>query len=263
MEFAFRAYMNNRDVTDWITSLELEQPRRTLYRQWTFRFAAWSAIEAGARWDLFGSYDPSASPRAEILARAGASPPDRERARLVLATGRMPRLEVRGYDFVWAAQRKRPRETIVMVPSAAYIVEEVDGRPVLRENSVAAALKRYEGPVGNYKVWTNISTIHAAVKRLAHAAGIRVRLLIPNHKMIPLVIPPTASLWEAILELVTPWKPRIYYRDSTNTLLIVDPLSKHYGTGQPLKVPAGAVAKMTGAPIRTSRTRRLLVRIPS
>ena len=263
MEFAFRAYMNNRDVTDWITSVDIEHPRKTLYRQWTFRFAGWSSIEENAVWDLFGSYDPTGKPRAEILSRAGILPPDRERARLTIAPGTMPRLEIRGYDRVWTIQRKRPRQTIVVVPSSAYIVEEINGAPVLRESSVAGALKRYEGPVGRYKVWTHVRTIHDAIRRLANAAGVRVQCRFPNYEMIPLVIPPKNSFWESILELAAPWKVRVYYRDSTNTLVLVDPLAAHYGVGGTLTVPGGVVERMTASPIRTNRTRRVLIRIPS
>jgi hypothetical protein len=262
VEFAFRAYMNNRDVTDWITDVEIEHHRKTLYRQWTFTFAGWSSIEEDAKWDLFGSYDPTAEPRAEILARAGVLPPDRERLRLVVAAGRMPVSRIRGYDFVWTAQRKRPRETIVVVPSSAYIVENVDGRPVLRENSVAGALERHEGPIGKYRVWTHVRTIRDAVNRLGNAAGVRVDYRLPNENMIPYVIPPTASYWEAMLELVQAWKPEIYYRDSTNTLVFADPLHSHYSVGGALGIPAGAVVRMTGAPILRKRTRRILIRIP-
>lgn len=262
MEFAFRVYMNTRDVTDWITDVQIEQPRKTLYRTWTFRFAGWSAIEENATWDLFGSYDPAGEPRAEILSRAGVLPPDRERARLVVARGEMPRLQIRGYDYVWTAQRKRPRETIVVVPSSAYIVEEIDGRPVLRENSVAGALKRYEGPIGKYRVWTQVSTIAAGVRRLGNAAGVRVQCRLPSAPMIPYVIPPANSFWDSILELVAPWKPRIYYRDSTRTLIIVDPLHAHYRIGGSLAVPGDVVTRITGAPIIRKRTRRILIRIP-
>lgn len=262
VEFAFRAYMNGRDVTNWITSVDLEHPRKTLYRQWTARFGGWSAIETGATWDLFGSYDPDAKPRAEVLSRAGTLPPDRERHRLAVAVGTVPRLEVRGYDFVWTTQRKSPRETIVVVPSSAYIVENIDGRPVLRENSVTGALDRHEGPIGKYRVWTNVATIAAAVERLGNAAGVRVDCRLPSARMIPYVIPPGSSFWAAILDLVKPWKPRIYYRDSTNTLIISDPLHSHYGIAGTLTVPGDAVIRMTGTPIVQKRTRRVLTRIP-
>lgn len=262
MEFGFRVYMNKRDVTDWVTTVELEHPRNTLYRQWTFNFAGWSSIEEGAEWDLFGSYDPTGDPRAEVLARAGRTPPDRERDRLIVEAGKIPTLRVRGYDFVWSVQRKRPRETIIVVPSSAYIVEEIDGRPVLLENSVAGAIRRYEGPIGKYRVWTNVRTIPQCVKRLGNAAGVRVDYRLPSANMIPLVIDPTLSYWEAMIDLAKPWKPKIYYRDSINTLVLADPLHSHYQVGTTLTVPARTVVRMTGAPIKHKRTRRILIRIP-
>lgn len=262
-EFAFRVFMNHRDVTDWITSVELEHPRKTLYRRWTFRFAAWSAIESGAKWDLFASYQPTTNPQAEILTREGVAPPDREKDRLVVATGQLPRLEVRGYDFVWTAQRKRPRETIVLVPSSAYVVEETeDGRRVLRENSVTGALERYDGPVGKYRVWTNVRSVHIAIKRLANAAGMRVKCLFPDTPMIPLVLPPESSFWESIRELSGPWVPNYYYRDAENTLVIEDGISTRYPVSGSLTVPKDAVSRMTAAPVYLNRTRRVILKVP-
>ena len=261
MELSFRVYMNQRDVTPWITSIEIEHPRRTLYRQWTFNFAAWSNLESGARWDLFATYD-DAEPRAEIMSRGGILPPDRERRRLIVAAASVPRLQVRGYDFAWMAQRRQPAETIILVPSSAYKVEERDGRPILIENSVAGAINRYQGPIGKYRVWTHTRTLHQAIQKLGRAAGVNTRILIPNHDLIPTVIEPTKSFWQAIVDLVAPWAPRIYYRDSTNTLVFVDPLARHYGIDRTLELPSESIAEMVGAPVEFKRIRRILARIP-
>lgn len=261
MDLEFRVFMNRRDVTQWVSSIDIEHPRRTLYRQWTFNFNAWSNLEAGARWDIFATYD-SSDPRAEVMSRQGILPPDRERRRLVISAASVPTLTVRGYDLAWIMQRRQPAETIILVPSSTYQIEERAGAPVLIENSVAGAIDRYTGPVGRYRVWSYTKTLHQAVTKLARAAGVNVRLLLPNHDIQPVVIPPTSSYWKAISDLVAPWKPRYYYRDSTNTLVIVDPVTRHYRVGRTLELPSEAIQRLTGHPVEFKRARRLLVRVP-
>lgn len=261
MELKFSVYMNRRDVTPWVKEVLVSHERRTLYRQWTFNFHAWSNLEPAARWDLFATYD-SSEPKAEILSRGGVLPPDRERRRLIVDAASVPALTVRGYDLAWMMQRRQPAETIVLVPSSTYQTEERNGAEVLVENSVAGALERYGGTVGRYRVWSYTKTLHQAVTKLARAAGVRVRLLIPNHDIQPLVIPPTSSYWKAIKDLCEPWKPRYYYRDSSNTLVIVDPVTRHYRLGRTLELARETISSMRGAPVEFPRTRRLLVRVP-
>ena len=261
MELTFAVYMNRRDITPWITRIEIEHPRRTLYRQWTFTLAAWSNLEEDARYDIFVTYDPT-EPRAEIMSRGGILPPDRQRKRLTVSAVSVPTLTIKGYDLVWLAQRRQPAETVILVPNSTYQVEERDGAPVLIENSVAGAIDRYTGPVGRYRVWSYTRTIHQAVTKLGRAAGVNVRLLMPNHDLIPTVIPPTSSYWKAMQDLTAPWKPRIYYRDSTNTLVFVAPTSRHYRIGRTLELPSEVISEMTGAPVEFKRARRLLVKVP-
>ncbi len=261
MDLAFTIYMDRRDVTAWVTNVEILHPRRTLYRQWTFNFAGWSNLVAGARWDIFATYD-SSEPRAEIMSRGGVIPPDRERRRLVVSAASVPTLQVRGYDLAWMAQRRQPPETIILVPNSTYQVEEREGAPVLIENSVAGAIERHTGPVGRYRVWSYTKTVRQAITKLARAAGLNARILLPNHDIIPTVIPPTSSYWKAIQDLAAPWKPRYYYRDSTNTLVIVDPASRHYRIGRTLDLPSKTITELVGAPVEFKRARRLLVRVP-
>jgi hypothetical protein len=261
MECGIRVYMNSRDVTGWVTRVELDQARRTLYRQWTFTFAAWSNLEDGARWDLFASYDPSSTPKAEILSRAGIIPPDRAR-RLQVNHASVPTLTVRGYDYVWMAQRRAPEHTLVMVPGSNHRFDDSTGTIVTRDGSATLALNNYGGVVGRYQVIEGCDTLHAAIRKLANAAGANVRLLFPDYDLQPFVIDPGKSYWQAILDLIRPWKTRVYYRDSTNTLIIVDPVSSHYSIGRTLELSANVIESLSGRPVDLRRTRRLIVKVP-
>ena len=247
MKLTITAHMDGRDVTPWLVEASVEQPRRTLYRQADLTFAGWSNIIDGARWDIFASYDP-AEPYAETILAAGQVPPDRVR-RVRVGAGELPRVTLTVYDHVWLAQRRTPTETLVLVPDEGG-------------ESAAAALEDYPGPVGAYRVLAGVRTLHDAVRRLAHLAGFRVQILLPNADMAPLVVDPSSSLWEAIVELLTPWSPRTRYDRHNNTLIFSDPLGAAYAAGRTLTIPADGVRSIDGWPTRYARTRRVIVRVP-
>lgn len=247
MDLTLTVHMNGRNVTPWLLEASVEQARRTLYRSAELLFAGWSAINETATWNVYASHDP-ANPYAETLLAGGVTPPDRVR-RLRVAHGEPPRVAVTVYDRVWLGQRRGPSETLVLVPDRGGA-------------SAAAALAEHSGPVGAYKVVTRVRTLHDAVRRLAALAGFRVRLQLPNPPLRAVVVDPTASYWETIVELLTPWAPRTRYDRHNNTLVFSDPLGTAYGTGRRLTLPADAVHSVTGWPVRLRRARRVLVRVP-
>lgn len=251
MDHYATVYMNSRDVTHWVTALDLYQPRATIYRQFDITFGGWSSLEyfeAGARWDIFASHDTT-DPRAESIIRAGIIPPDRERAMLV-RHGQIPTVTLRGYDSVWLAQRRRPTDTVVIVPGAGF-----------GDGSVEAALEKYDGPIGRLAVWNYTSNVRRALDRLAAEAGLRVDYRLPDFDLLPFVIPPTRSYWEAILDLVRPWQPEIYYRRAYNRLLILDPEAPRYGVGRTLKIGEENLARVDAVPVTRNRIRRMILRL--
>lgn len=247
--FALRVYMNQRDVTPWATSIDIEQPPACLYRQWSVTFAGWSAVESGASWDIFGSYDPETTPRAECLIRAGVVPEDRERT-VGLGSGEMVTTTVSGYDRVWLMQRRAPRDTLVLVP----------GRRGAGAGA-AAAIEAFGQPVGRYRTVTGVDTLHHAVRELARRAGVNVHLATLNYPWQATVVDPAQSYWEAILELLRPLGAEVWYRRSGNLLVIVDPLAPRYGLGTTINLPPQLVKSVNGWPVRQRRVRRLLTRI--
>ena len=249
----YTVYMDQRPVTDWIQELEIYQPEGEIYKEFSITFAGWAAVEhyqAGATWDVFSSYDPD-DPRSEIEIRAGVVPPDREQL-VLLEAGRIPEIRVHGYDQVWLALRRRPRDTIVVVPGSGF--GEGDA-------SAAAALEAYDGPVGRYQVWSYLPTVHRVLERLAREAGFRVDLRFPDRSISPYVIPPERGYFDELRELTEPWGLKRYYHRSTNTLLLLDPTAPYYGIGQVLELAAKNVSRMDALPLTTRRIRRVIVRL--
>ena len=273
----YTVYMNKRDITRWVTRIEVEQPRATLYRQFSLTFVGWSALEEEASWDIFGSFD-AANPRAVDLIRNGFVPPDRERSILV-RRGDVPKIQVTGYDYVYVMMRRAPRDTIVVVPNNGLEWGETsDGRPYLIENTVQRALDEYanggalgagyvatspQRPVGQYTIWSYVRTLQELLVRLCIFAGVNPNVRLPDYQMSPFLIPPTMSYWQAIRELVRPYAAELSYDRDRNTLSIIDPLvSQYMPAGATITLPAGALTSIRGEPQTRKRARRVIVTVP-
>lgn len=256
MKLYYSVFMDRRDVTSWVQALEIRQPRRTIYREFSLEFAGWAAIQNyqdGATWDIYSSVDQD-NPRAEVEIAGGVIPPDRDRL-VDLQPGKVPVVEITGYDRAWMIQRRRPSATIVVVPGSGF-GEEL-------EESVGYALERYDGPVGQYRVWTYTRTVHEAVRKLANEAGVRVDLRFPDREIRPFVVDPERSYYEAIRELVDPWSPEVYYRRSWNALVFVDAEAPRYGVGRTVELAARHIRRVQALPVRAKRIRRVLLRVAS
>lgn len=260
MKLRYTVYMDRRDVTKWVTALTVTQPRNCLYRQADIIFEGWSSLADDADWDVFGSYDPT-SPRDEILLRTGKIPEDRERA-ITIRGGANPAIKIRIYDQVWQAQRRAPRETVVMVPRNGYVWDVVDGHRVLRENSVETAIRNHGGPIGRYRVWQRIDTMHDAVRELGDAAGINTRVLLPDYPMQPRVLDPTACYWDLMRDLVAPYAPEIWYERQNNTIVFVDPLAARYDVGRTIELPNQTIRNIRALPVMRRRVRRVIIQVP-
>lgn len=252
----YTVFMDRRDVTAWVRALEIRQPRRTIYREFAIDFAGWAAVQNyqdGVTWDIYSSVDAD-NPRAELEIGGGIIPPDRDRL-VDLQPGNVPIIRLSGYDRAWMIQRRRPSETIVVVPGSGF-GEEL-------EESVGYALERYDGPVGKYRVWNYTRTVHDAVRKLANEAGVRVDLKFPDREIHPFVVDPERSYYQAIRDLVDPWSPEVYYRRSWNALVFVDSEAPRYGIGRTLAVAAKNIRRVQALPNRTKRVRRIIMRVRS
>jgi len=248
VQYMLTVYMDKRDVTKWITSVEISQDN-SIHRKFRLTFAGWHTFDESNRWDIYETYDPS-NPRAEIVIRNGVIPEDRKRMVHVVA-GEVPTIIAEGYEYVWLAKRRAPPETIIFVPSTRNV-----------EQDVGLAIANHKGntEIGVYRVWAGVRDLHTAIRRLMAAARVRVQIRIPNYTMNAYVVDPTFSYWKAVEMLTDPFAPVRYYIRSTNTLVIADPTQTWMNSGSILNLPENAVRVLDVQPQRLRRIRRVMMR---
>ena len=246
MGYGATVYMDKRDVSGWITSVEIEQ-MDSIHRRFRIVFAGWHSFDESNRWDIFESYDQAGNPRAEVTIRNGVIPADRQRV-VAVQPGEVPTITAEGYEYIWLAKRRAPAETVILVPSTRNI-----------EQDVGLAIANYRGgEIGTYRVWPGVRDLHTAIRRLMKAARVRVQVRIPNYAMQPYVIDPKLSYWKAVEGLTDPFAPVRYYIRSTNTMMIADPTASLMGSGSVLNLPE--VTLLDIQPQRLRRIRRVLMR---
>lgn len=247
-EFNVTVYMDQRDVTSWVKSVDVQQDD-SMTRKFTIEMTAWHSFDENSRWDIFASYDKT-SPRDEILIRRGLLDPA-QRKTVSLSRKSAPKITARGYEWVWLAQRKRPTETIIFVPSFG----EFDA-------IIQQAIDNYSEPIGEYKVWYGIDTNREAITKLMQAAGINSSVHIPSLKLAPFIMPPTKSYWKQASDLAAPFAPLPYYVRSTNTMVFADQRDAIMGAGSKMTIPDTIVDKLDARPRYRARPTRIIVRFP-
>lgn len=245
MDFRITVYMDRRDVTPWIRSVEFNQ-NDAVSRHFRLEFNTWHEFDESNRWDIFGTYDP-AEPRQELLIRSGIIPNDRKIA-VNVTKGRVPKVTAEGYEQIWLAKRRGPTKTIIFAPGWSKVNEQV-----------AQAIEDYGKEVGGYRVWNGTPTMHRCVFKLARAAGIRVSLTIPDYPIKSFVVPKENSYWQEIMRLTDPYAPHRYYVRSQNKLVIADKQDEIMGAHNKLIIPASIVDKLNATPVITKRVRRVIV----
>jgi hypothetical protein len=251
MDLVITVYMDNSDVTKWVRSVEVTQ-MDSINRKFVLKFNAWSSFGSTNRWDIFGSVN-SSNPRAEVLIRNGIIPSDRPRS--VSVSGgtnpQVPTITATGYEYVWLAKRRGPRDTIIMVPSFSNVSDDV-----------RRAIEESREEVGTYRVWTGCNTLHEAVKKLGRAAGLNVSVRIPDYPMVPYVVPKKHSFWREITNLTDPYVPHKYYVRSTNTLVVADKQDAIMGAGNKLILTGDVIDRFSASPTNTKRVRRVIASRP-
>ena len=247
LDFVCTVYMDTRDVSPWIRSVEVDQAD-AVSRHFKLEFNTWMEFDVTNRWDIFGSYDP-ATPRQEVMIRNGIIQNDRRRA-VNVSAGNVPTVTAEGFEYVWLAKRRGPTRTIIMVPSWHRVTEDVQ-----------KAIEEYDGEVGIYRVWNGTYSMHRAIYKLANAAGIRVAITIPDYPLKPYVVPKESSYWQEIMRLTDPWAPHRYYIRSQNKLVIADKQDAIMGAHNKLVIPGEIVDKLNATPIITNRVRRVIVKV--
>jgi hypothetical protein len=247
-EVSCTVYMDRRDVTPWVKSVEIDHDD-SMTRKFNIEFTAWHSFGTEGRWDIFGSYD-AANPRAEVLIRNGLLDPA-QRKQVSLSRRSAPRITAKGYEWVWLAQRRRPSKTIVFAPAFGNL-----------DAAVQVALANYDGPIGEYVVWYGIDSNHTLVQKLMQAVGVNTSCRFPRHSVAPFVMDPEKSYYKQVLEIVEPYAVQPYYVRSTNTIVLSDQRDAAMGAGNTMRIPDEIVDNLVARPRFRSRPTRVIVRFP-
>lgn len=238
--------MGGRDLTQWVESCSVVQGQNNLYKEFTITFAGWHNLEIGSLWDIYATYD-SANPNAELLIRAGVIPPDFQPS--ITVDGGVPKLTVKGYDGIYIATRKRPRQTLVFASDlgeARRLVEKSD-QPIGRYSTVRMPAKMMLGFV---------------VRSLANFAEFRCQYQAEDIRLDAFIMDPQKSYWQQISDLIAPVAPYVFYRGENNTLVITDPVASQTNVGTSMEIPEKLIASVSDIPVRRRRVQRVIVRIP-
>lgn len=248
MRVDFTVYMDKRPITKFVKRLRVQQQSRCLYRSFELDLAGWSSVEVASSFDVYASHNP-AVPRAEIVIAGGMQAPEQKPK--VVVDGGVPTTTVVGYDWAWFAQRlKAPGFTTVVVAKSAG-----DARRAVLKSAT---------PLGRWQ-WLPAATLHAAVQGLGGLAGFSVELRMPDYPFSWVIIKPEASLWQAILDLVAPYAPEIYFRRTENRVLITDRVSRYQTAGTKIVLAEGALQNPGGVeviPELMRYRRRVLLSVP-
>ena len=240
--------MDQRDVTPWVRSVAWEQDD-SMTRRFSIEFTAWHSFDPASRWDIFESYE-AANPRNEIAIRRGLLDPA-QRKTVTLSRQQAPKIVASGYEWVWLAQRKRPSETIIFVPSGGEI-----------DTKVRIAIENYGQPIGQFKVWHNMDSNHDVIRKLMQAAGVNASIHFPRHTISAFVMPPAKSYFRQASDLAEPFSALPYYVRSTNTLVFSDQRDAAMGAGNTMTIPDEIVDSIRARPKYRSRPTRVIVRFP-
>jgi hypothetical protein len=246
--------MNRRDVTKWVSSLEVRQRPWTYYREFTLTFVGWHSIERGASWDIWGGYH---SAEDELLIRQGMVPLDRLPS--VTVDGKsVPTITITGYDWGYYATRMTPKQTVIFG----------------RNNSEMCSICRAQGRPLAACTFRKATTMHDAVASLGRLAGFTCEFAMPDYNLgshvrefptelgaVPLLVEPTMTLWDAIWRLANVFRPEVFARRSRNCMVFGDRVAPETGRGGRL-ISGAAIKSLTATKVPGRSLKTVIVRIP-
>jgi len=247
-DYNVSVFMDQRNVTSWVRSVEWKQ-NDSMTRSFTIEFTAWHLFDENSRWDVFASYD-SADPMAENVIRRGIIDPAQKQM-VTLSRTTAPKVIASGHEWVWLAQRKRPRQTIIFVPSRGNV-----------DADVKQAIANFKEPIGEFKVWYGMDSYQQIATKLLQATGVNASVHLPWHPTSAFVMDPKKSYYAQAIELAEPYGVFPYYVRSTNTLVLSDQRDYIMGAGSTLEIPDTIVDAIQARPKFKSRPTRVIVRFP-
>lgn len=253
-KYGMRVEMNGADVTGWLRGIKIELLEDG-FRAFELRFSAWHSFGTGDYFDIYESFDQATAPYQSITIRKGKLLVDAQRL-ITVDSVRPPYLVANGRESGWFARRKRPTETIVLVPNSTTVDDDVT-------TALADYAHKNPGrPTGQIRVWRGVNTIGRAVEQLIRASGMNCSYRLPDHPLTPYVIDPTISYWSAANALSEPWAPVRYYQRWTNTWVMQDASDPLMGDGPPLNIPGDEMKQLQAIPRTRPYPARILMRFP-
>lgn len=254
MKAKITVYMNQRDVTPWVTAITFTQQANSYYRSAKVTFAGFNAIDEGATWDIFGTYDPTV-PRSQVLIYQGAIPPEQP-ATFTLDAAAGPTVDVTINDWAWFAQRCMPKHSLVICKTVDEAIKTVE------KTIPSSTPNRYQYAVGSWR-WVQAGTFKQAATALANLSQFNITINTPDYDLQPYVVQPTKSTWDAILELAQPFVPEVFFRRTECRVILADRLQRFQGVGSQLVLSAKAIAgPLVATPRIVDYTRRVLLQVP-
>lgn len=250
-EITVTVYMDRRDITPWCQKVTWNQPQGFLEREWSVTTHAWHLFDTSARYDIYASYD-STTPRDTCVIRQGYILPD-QRLQVQVNRTEQPLVTIKGKSWSARSFRLTPRETIVCVPAPDGVSDIAMAHELLR---------RYDGPVGRLRVLSNCWTLRQMVLNIARRAEFNADYWGPNIPVQPVIIPPDASYWQAILQIIEPFALDVYYSEWGNFLLFVDPVSRFYRPDG-IELPGSLIQRIDAKPKIRKRPHRVIVKVPA
>ena len=260
-ETKFTVYMDRRDITPWVKSLTVSQPRKTLWRTFDITLFGWAAVNAGSTFDIYIGTS-SSSTRQECVISNGLLPPEKPPQVRFSSDGNVI-ATVSGYDYVWKTANRRPRSTLVLTdrPGGMSVERALEA---YRANGPLSGYtqKTPRGyPVGRTGIIYGVNTMHDAVEKLARMAGCDAAVLLPNYSTQPIVVPPTQSYWDVIRNLVAPYKPVTAYNRFSNMLIFSESINLMTGSFRGIEITEKAIRSVGAYTITPAMPRRIILRV--
>ena len=172
MNYGMRVEMDGHDLTGWLRGIQIELLEDG-FRAFELRFSAMHSFDSTNSWDIYESFDQVADPYQSVTIRNGKLLKDAERL-ITVDKVRPPYLVANGRESGWFARRKRPTETIVLVPNSTTVNDDVT-------TALADYAHKNPGrPIGQIRVWRGVNTIGRAVEQLIRASGMNCSYRLPD-----------------------------------------------------------------------------------
>lgn len=234
-------YMDRRDISPWVESVDVQQQPDTVYSEWTVVLNGWHNVNLDGSYDIYSSPDGTVTPN-QLLIRRGMLAPDRP-PEVDTTNGK---ITLHGYDWFYFACRRTPAQTIVITAS--------------NQAPESTIRKINPGAIGATRIYTGVRRLSDAVSLLGGLAGFRTVWIGDNYDMSTAVVDPSKSYWEAIRDITGTQRPLPIVSPENSAIYFVSRLMAGYQLFPAVSLSTVAVQNMTLGPSAYRKIRRVLMR---